>query len=42
MRRTIALKDVRKTPDDLGENSGEILMLSFKKRETNGKNNTAG
>ena len=40
LRRPIALKDVRKRADDLGENSGEITF-SFKKGETYGKNNTA-
>jgi hypothetical protein len=41
LRRPIALKDVRKIADDLGENSGEIFTFSFKKGETYGKNNTA-
>lgn len=41
LRRAIALKDVRKRADDLGETSGEIFTFSFKKGETYGKNNTA-
>ena len=41
LRRPIALKDVRKRADDLGETSGEIFTFSSKKGETYGKNNTA-
>lgn len=41
LRTAIALKDVRKRADDLGENSGEIFTFSFKRGETYGKNNRA-